>query len=321
MCLVSRFIKFRMYHINYTNTILFYFQLFAVCAFAPQKSIIIERLLIGWCIINFLILATISSLVVYYYKYIFFDSDAIGALTDVMQLAAPFCAHYIIIIESLYTKSKRLHVWQLMNQVDYSLTATLKINTSKMVRLGMKRYFIKAMLTQVICIATEIRIMAYIYPNLEWSRLWYAKFFTFSACRSNHLFYIFFVDMVKIRMEIIGEALLNLNRLWFVGGNSGKLQLRQLAVLKEAYTKLWNASQIIDIVFGWSVLINVTANFVCLSVNLYWNYAAMYFGSNPYWLESLMGSAPLIFILAVLCYSCEECHGKVSKACTHFNDK
>lgn len=302
-----------MYHINYTNTILFYFQLFAVCAFIPRKSTIIERLLIGWCIINVLILTTISILVVYYYKYIFFDNDAIGALTDVMQLAAPFFAHYIIIMESVYTKSKRLHIWQILNQVDSSLTTTLKINTPKMVRLGMKRYFIKAMLTQLICIVTEVRIMAYIYPNLEWSRLWYVKFYTVNACRSSHLFYIFFVDMVKIRMEIIGEALLNLNRLRFVGGyGGGKLQMRQLAMLKEAYTKLWYASQEVDVVFGWSVLINVTANFVCLSVNLYWNYAALYFGSNPYWMESLMGSAPLIFILAVLCYSCEECHGKVS---------
>lgn len=305
-----------MYHINYTNIIFFYFQIFAVCAFNPLKSILRDRLLIGWCIINFLIITTISILVVYYYKYIFFDNDAIGALTDVMQLAAPFFAHYIIIMESLYTKSKRLHIWQIFNQVDFSLTAALKINTTKIVRLGMKRYLIKALLTQLICIGTEVRIMVYIYPNLEWSRLWYAKFYTFNACRSNHLFYIFFVDMVKIRMEIIGDALLNLNRLRFLGGSSGdggKLQLRQLAVLKDAYTKLWNASQLVDVVFGWSVLINVAANFVCLSVNLYWNYAALYFGSNPYWMESLMGSAPLIFILAVLCYSCEECQVKVNK--------
>lgn len=301
-----------MYRINYTNTTLIYFQLFAVCAFIPRKSTIIERLLIGWCIINVLILSTISIVVVYYYKYIFFDNDAIGAITDVMQLAAPFFAHYIIIMESLYTRSKRLHIWQILNKVDLSLTATLKINTTRIIRLGMKRFFIKALLTQLICIVTEVRIMAYIYPNLEWSRMWYAKFYTSNTCRSGHLFYIFFVDMVKIRMEIIGEALFNLNRLRFLGGSSGKLQLRQLTVLKEAYTKLWNASQVVDVVFGWSVLINVTANFLCLSVNLYWNYAALYFGSNPYWMESLMGSAPLIFILAVLCYSCEDCHGKVN---------
>lgn len=80
---------------------------------------------------------------------------------------------------------------------------------------------------------------------------------------------------------------------------------RCLLAMRRCHADLWLAQRLTNEAFGWTALATVTANFVCLSVNLYWNYVALYFGSNPYWMESLLGSVPLVTSLWTLCWSCE----------------
>lgn len=296
---------------NYAEAIIAFFQVVGISQPLTKITPLFEYILIGWAFVNMMILTVIGITVTYYSKHVFFDNDAIGALTDIIQLAAPFLAQYIIIIESMLTKRMRVTIWQTFAKIDGSLLS-IKMNINVLRKMGLKRYLIKAIATQLICMATEIRIMTYIGPNREWSYHWYASIYTFVVCRSQHLFYIFFIEMLKMRMECVNAELTNLNKIRFNKKYSDNVKCKRLAILKNVHSSLWHCSVMINKSFGWSQLTNVTANFVCLSVNLYWNYAALYFGSNPFWKESLMGSLPLIIILVVLCYSCEECQNTVS---------
>lgn len=90
-------------------------------------------------------------------------------------------------------------------------------------------------------------------------------------------------------------------------------------MIRKNHGRMWLVSERMNGAFGWALLTTITANFVCLSVNLYWNYAALYFGSNRFWLESLLGSLPLTAEVVVLCYSCEEWQRAVRRSFIDFD--
>lgn len=305
------FLDYKMYKSSYTSAIIRFYQLIGLCPFLVTTSSKATRLhaIIG--LLNIAILIILSIGVTYYAKYIFFSTDAIGYLTDTMQVAAPFFAHFVILVEALLSRTTRPKLWQTFINIDQKLSTLLHINVNCMTKLAIRQYFRKAVSTLLICAVIELRIMIYITQNEKWSGNWYVSIYTKVVCRSFHLFYIFFVDMVKARMEIISAELYRLNQinLCFRGyGIGNRNQMRRLKVLRNAHGDLWQAINLMKKSFGWSQLANVVSNFLCSSINLYWNYAAMYyFGSNPYWRESLLATLPPFIILAVLCYSCDAC--------------
>lgn len=307
------FVDFKMYKSSYTSVIIRFYQLIGLCPILTPNSSVATRLHATICLLNIVIMIVLSIGVTYYAKYIFFSNDAIGYLTDTMQVAAPFFAHFLILVEALLSRTMRQKLWQTFVNIDQNLSTLLHINVDFMTKLGARKYILKALSTLLICAAIELRIMIYITQNKEWSGNWYVSIYTKVVCRSFHLFYIFFVDMVKVRMEIISAELYRFNNfnLCAMGARNrtGKRdQLRRLKVLRNAHGDLWKAINLMKNSFGWSQLANVVSNFLCSSINLYWNYAAMYyFGSNVYWRESLLATLPPFIILAVLCYSCDSC--------------
>lgn len=302
---------FKMYKSSYTIAIIRFYRLIGLCPFLDTTKA--TRLHASICLLNIVIMIILSIGVTYFAKYIFFISDAIGNLTDTMQVAAPFFAHFIILMEALLSRTKRQKLWQTFINIDQNLSTLLNINVDCMTKMAIRKYFRKALSTLLICAAIELRIMTYITNNKNWRANWYVSIYTKVVCRSFHLFYIFFVDMVKARMEIISAELYRFNEvnlcvLRAKNGIENRDHLRRLKVLRNAHGDLWYAINLMKKSFGWSQLANVVSNFLCSSINLYWNYAAIYyFGSNPYWRESLLATLPPFIILAVLCYSCDDC--------------
>lgn len=306
-----------MYKSSYTCIIIRYYQLIGLCPFPVTANSTATRIQSTICLLNIVFLIILSIGVQHYAKLIFFSNDTIGYLTDTMQVAAPFFAHFVILVEALFSRTTRQKLWQTFITIDQNLSTLLRINVDSMTEIAVRNYFRKALTTLLICAAIELRIMTFITLNKEWSGNWYVSIYTKVVCRSFHLFYIFFVDMVKTRMEIISAELNRTNQvnLCVLGPKNRigiRVQLRRLRVLRNAHGDLWQAMNLIKKSFGWSQLANVLSNFFCSSINLYWNYAAMYyFGSNIYWRESLLATLPPFIILAVLCYSCDACLKKV----------
>lgn len=296
--------------------ILNYYRCCSLCLFTVEatSSRWLRIGLIVWPFIHIILLSTITILIRCYSKFVFFDGDLIGILTDVIQIAAPFCAHFIVIIVSLCSLWQQTKIWHLHGKIDVALMS-LRFNVDQYTTTAIRQYFRKSFATYCICFAIEMRIIVYIGQNNIWRNHWLASIYSLIVCRSFHLWYILYVDYVSCRIEIINMELIRIgnrhNLLRLRNSNDSAATVREIRVLKRVYSRLWKIGDLMEQSFGWAQLATVTSDFVRCTVNLYWNYAAYYFGTNPYWKESLMSSCPIIITFLVLLYSCEKCENKV----------
>lgn len=304
---------------NYLVCVMFYFQFFGMFNLSIHRDPGRERLLFYWTWIHLAGLATLTFIIIHFAGKIFFIVDTLGTVADVIQVAAPLLTHYIIIVESLCTRRIRLKILDRMAEVD-KLYPSLIIARAKQIQI--RRYFNKLVVTQALCIFFELCIMHGISGNELWTRHWYVSIYVFNICRSQHLFYVYYVDLVKCRLDVVAGELKNVGSLLHsddVCVSTVKLY-GQIKQAKKAYSSIWEMVQFIEMAFGWSMFSNIISNFICLTVNLYWNYASLlYIKSNIFWKESVMCSFPLIITFYVLFSSCDSCIQTVSLRMAHNN--
>ncbi len=289
------------------SLIMGYFKFFALCCYSQSK--IMEYFLIFWAIVHVAMLSAISIVITVYYKDVFYVDDTVGAMTDILQLAVPLVSHFVIIVETILKRSQGVDVLRKLREIENSL-ATFNANVPELKRRSTWNYFIKISITQSICFLFEIYIICSIKNNREWLNHWYASLFSFAATRSEHFYFTLTVDSMKHELNLINLELQNIRN----GHKFSQLKIfkgdsrhRRIVTLKKCYNTLWEISFIVEKRFGWSQFFNITSNFLCLTVNLYWNFVAIYFQSNPNWKESLMGTCPPLITIFILLNSCEEC--------------
>lgn len=304
---------------NYTKVIVGYFQLVGVCPYLTDVNLFVQDFLVVLSALHIFLLSSISYLVFHNREIIFFANDAIGYITDVGQLVFLYFSHFVIIFEALHTKSKRRQMWRTLCRVDRRLLQIGRGSTAEHFRRSNHRYLRKAVGTYFFILSVEIFIMSSIIDTGDWLMHWITSIYSYVICRSGLLFYIFLIDRLRARMEVIGNELDAMNGRWYSGwggggdGVVGGDQRKQLVVqLKGAYNDLWFVCEMLNASFGWSQMTNVLAYFMKSSVSMYWNYASFYFGTSSYLLETLLETVPAMVMLFVLCYSCDGCLRAVS---------
>ena len=222
----------------------------------------------------------------YYAEKFFFLSDAASLFTDIIQLFAPILSHVIMLFESIVFRKNHKIIWNNFCLVDRYLQSYNNDNIVKIIDKSYINYIIKLILTMLVCTFVEIKIMTAIIANKEWSRHWFASIFTFIMTRAFHLFYTFYVDIITVRLQILNNELLIIGENSLIIGNhlqNNKEKLyTQLKSLKNIYTILWENCVMLNDCFGWSQLANITANFICLTVDFYWIYASLYYQTNVF---------------------------------------
>lgn len=294
-----------MFYNDYINGIITFFKVIGVCPFLDAKQSKFETILVLWSFLNFGFLTAITYLSVYFKDEFFTDANIIILITQVIQIAAPVFSHYVIILEALYSRSKRYNIWQSFNKIDESLATFPPPYHRRLYATSIHRFLRKAISVQVLCLFFDVHVIISVYQIHDWSYHLYATTYSYIVCRSVHLFYILLVDLVSFRMEIIGEEL---QRLHWLDSDE---QLKRLTLLQAVYFELWHIVNLMDDSFGWSELTNVGANFICSSVNLYWNFMSFYYGTNQYVTETFFSTLPPFVTTAVICYSCDACHKAV----------
>lgn len=310
-----------MYQWNHPFYVLLYFQLLGLYNLPLKSNILHERLLIIWTWMHLMVLFTLTLGIVYNAKQIFFIVDTLNTTVDVIQVAAPFITHYIILLESLLTRSLRQKIVHRMNEFDRLFPHALILITRQVQHA---RYIGKFAGTQLLSIFVEIYIMSRISANKLWSRHWYVSIFVVIVCRSQHLLYVYHMDIIQCRLQMIINELRSVNVLSRLddgeegdGGSGGAMFNCGLYVrikrTKIAFNRLWEMNQFIEMAYGWSIFANILSNFICLTVNLYWNYVSLlYIQSNAYWKESFMCSCSMIITFFMLFSSCDRCLKTVS---------
>lgn len=281
-----------------------FFQAFGLCTFSlrrprtasPTAATAGRLLLICWPAAHAAVLAALAAYVARHPAYVFFDNDAIGALTDIIQLAAPFAAHFLCLAEAVRTRRLRRRLRQRLQRADRELERACVGQRFDASNAGaMWRYLRKATALFALCAATETRIVAAIGANAVWQHLWSVLLFSLVAQRVQHAQLVWHADEVRWRLQRCA-ALLEQSAAAVDGDCGGVAE-----ALRRYHSALWLVTEQLNATFGWCTLATVTANFVGLSVNLYWNYVGLYFGSNPFVMESLLGSVPPTLALWVVC--------------------
>lgn len=294
------------------SIIMGYFKFCALCCYSKSK--IIECCLMIWGIIHIVTLTAISVVVFLNYKSVFYVNDAVGAMTDILQWAVPVFSHFAIIIEAMSNRSLGIDIWRKFKEIETTLSTFNPTIYQHKLR-AIRNCFVKILLAQSVCLFFEIYIISTVKNNREWLNHWYASLYSFVATRSEHFFFILTVDEMKHVMNLISLELKNVrnsHKFKHLTVFKGDSRHRRLVTLKKCYSRLWEISCIVEKYFGWSQFLNISTNFLCLTVNLYWNFVAIYFQSNPYWQQSLMGTCPPLITLFILLNSCEKCITEVS---------
>lgn len=298
---------------NYTSVTLLFFKFFGLHNLAVKRGRLHERFLIFWTWMQFVFLIGLSIGVIYYANRIVFIVDTLGTSADVIQIIAPFLTHYIIIAESLLTRQIRYQIVYQLEEVDKLFPRPLVLIAEQ---VHSQRYFRKLWMAQTLSLLFECLIINGISAIELWSRHWRISIFVVIVCRSQHLFYVYHVDSVKSRLKLIINELNSVCTIIRSGDATGAPLYSvydRIQRSKYAYNRIWEMVQCIETAFGWSMFANIISNFICLTVNLYWNYASiLYIESNPYWKESVMCSFPLIITFYVLFSSCNNCLQTVS---------
>lgn len=300
------------------RVVLFYFQFCGICQFnhyTQPTTLSAKRLIVAWTGIHLFTLTTLVALTAYFAEDIFIISDMVSGFTDVIQWLLPVLSQFIAIFESMLTDRVRHQFWQRISYMDTHLLNT----SSKRLRCAINHYIYKAVALLVITISIEVFIIVRIATNASWRRHFFVSLYTYIVCRSQVLFCVYFIDMLKCRTVMLKNRLNDLK-----DAEKHANSLNQMRCYKQCYGVMWQCLQDINKAFGWSLLLTVISYFVCISVGLYWGFTTVYFQTSPFAFESFLSTVPHALSVYTMFYSVESYRQSVSCFAInyfHFNMK
>lgn len=182
------------------DIIFYYFQFCGICHFVPSlrsMSKSKQNICIGLACLHLIVLSSISSATIYFANEIFLRFDSVTYSTDILHFFLPLLSQYVAIIESIKTREIRHRIWKRMILIDKILLQT----TSEHIDRRANRFLLKGFLLQFITTFIELLI----FFNVEGFRYRHISItiYTYFMNRSQVLFCILFVDMLKCRLDML----------------------------------------------------------------------------------------------------------------------
>lgn len=220
----------------------------------------------------------------YHFAYNIFDTtNTIGLIVDIVQIMAPILTHLIISLEATRRIKDYRILWthfaaisDVIQQLDKELLGDLKGVYS--------RFGITLAILFWVPLALELRILYGIYGNFWiYSRL--AAAFAFIGCRLSYLLYCLHVHIInwlldKLALEaqrISNDSRSELKSLR-IDMDSGRTYKR-IKMISEGMSQVYMATSTLNWCFRWSLLANLTNNFLSITIAFYWNYRSLYFNN------------------------------------------
>lgn len=218
-----------------------------------------------WAIVNLALVFGEIALINVYIHEVFHATSSIGALLDSLQVFAPICNHFVMILETLAKPTEAERLWRLMDEID-ELSTALNIRSYSFVGTVLR----KAASLLMFGVFIEIAIVASIYWDFpSFARSWYFRIWSLNVVRVGVLELVMYLEWIANQMEMICTEL-------------DVIALRErslvhVCLLKEQHAKLWRFAGCFNDRFGWSMLMMVLNLFVCITVGLYWVITRLYF--------------------------------------------
>lgn len=263
--------------------ILSVFQAFGLFPLTLTGGPVINFLLKSLSLLNTLFILIILYLSFHFAYDIFDTTNTIGLIVDIVQIMAPILTHLVIAVEATRRIGNYRHLWATFERV-WDLIQQLDNGSVGDLKKLYWRFGVQLAILFWVPLAVELRILYGIYTNFwVYSRL--AAAFAFLGCRLSYLLYSLHVVIINWLLEqlareaqrISNESRSQLKSLR-VEMDAGRLYHR-IKVISEALSQVYLATSAVNLCFRWSLLFNLTNNFLSITIAFYWNYRSLYFNN------------------------------------------
>ena len=277
------------------NRVLLYFQLLGICVISidTSQNRIFNSLIRGLNILHTFIAIFCGFSIYYFEDYMFYVGDVVTRSTDIIQIAVPILAHFIIVFDAGNLKRKNQEeIWMNFSKIN-QIFEHFDLDLEQWKLKVFHNYSWKLFVWVVISIGIYVQIMRKVYeadPGKSffnfapvnflifieiahvWFHCWCLAVFPYIVCQSSIFYYCLYVDLVKEYLILLNEEIRT------IGVESKSSSIREnnlfynLKFLKDAHNVFCDVNLKINAVFGWSHLVNLTAFFIVLTVDFYWIY-------------------------------------------------
>lgn len=272
--------------ILFPSTVLSVCQVFGIFPLSISGHTPTNILLKCVSLVNCLLILCITFFSLYYAPDIFDTTNAIGLFVDILQIMAPILTHLMIVLEAVIRVPSYQRFWSqfertvlLLHTINGPLTVEIKTLYRRcMWKLGL--FFILPLLI-------EVRILYGIRDNFwVFSRL--AAEFSFIGCRLSFLQLCLHIDLINWLMQLSEQEVKRVS-------NDSRSQLKRvelematqvaykrIQVVQRATRNVGALTAEISNCYRWSLVANLTNNFLSITIAFYWNYRSLYFNNLKY---------------------------------------
>lgn len=295
--LVSKLAKFC------TKLLQFHYQINGICPltfdenFRPQESRRLRRYSI------FLVIYLTSFIFSLYYEkehFINNQKSNVGETVDFIQLVSMRMSSIIIVLEALTQREHLMNYFNNLHDVDGLM---MDINVEMNFKMEQFKDLIKIIIGIIFCIGSELMVvlMYKLRFKLETFLYWISYIPFYIHCCMRYFQLMQFIMIIKRRIDIVNEQL-------------GQIDIYRpsnydtLDNLRRICYKLFIMSHSINRAFGLSTLVNITNDFITVTLNSYFIFVAFQkftYRSKIKAVESIFWSFPHLINIIVLSTCCQ----------------
>lgn len=227
-----------------------------------------------------LVLATVQlNVVIQLHDFIFYSRDTFGMMNDTFKYCGVAVAYYSIIIETVVRRSEHVHFWHSVIQIKWD-AARREHKHSIGIELLMPRRLVLQFGGLVLLIfMVELILVPIMINNQQSLNFWAVYFFSLMLSRFRHLQLIHYVDTLdRELMELAKELqkIVSYSRIDTISPAMADFILARIKWAQWNYSEIYDMSQNINEMFGWSQLANFLHSFIQILADLYWIYWRFY---------------------------------------------
>lgn len=274
------------------NSLLVFFQFFGLAPFARDQNL--SRILYIYSLLHLfaIFMVFISGVFI---NDIFTDNfGSLSTLVGGLVFSGLIFCHFLVVLQAFTSRNEQMEIFDKFDEIDSIFQKKLNA-TIKYVELK-RKYRNKIIIVCVIILIIKAIFIGAIIINLSNPSYWIHCFYSLFVIRIRCIQNMFYVDLVKDKIEMINSKLNEIisldkdkiNKIIFLErfqNNDFKIYKKpvydQVQLLKQAYGFVWDISNLINDSFGWSLLAITTQGFIEFTSNGYWLFLS---------LEGLMGN-------------------------------
>ncbi|XP_058818112.1 gustatory receptor 8a [Topomyia yanbarensis] len=216
-----------------------------------------------------------------FHSIIFNSQSSVGHVNDILKFSSGIMTVVVTLAEKLTKQRSQMETWRLLEQMGMDHGCNFGLLNQTTFNRVLRRFSIKFWLYLILSSAIEVRVMSGIGYNIQWMNFWAYNIYPSTFCRLLHLSHMLQIDFLAENVKVLAQNLIDLKDTMNDGpahcneystGHDTLLQVGVSRLLdsKKVYGVLWKICTVINELFTWSQVFNITSNFIQLSCDLYW---------------------------------------------------